>query len=52
MKKKKQLKINKIKLKSPNFKETIYLLSIPGMKQSIEKGLICPIEKCAKKLDW
>jgi prevent-host-death family protein len=32
--------------------ETLYLMSIPDMRQSIIKGLKTPIEKCAKKLDW
>lgn len=33
-------------------KETLYLLSIPGMRISIRKGLKTPIEKCNKKLKW
>jgi antitoxin YefM len=32
--------------------ETVYLLSIPGMRRSIRKGLTTPVEKCAKKLSW
>ncbi len=32
--------------------ETLYLLSIPGMKESITKGRREPIEKCSNKLDW
>lgn len=32
--------------------ETLYLLSIPGMRKSIRKGLKTPIKKCAKKLTW
>lgn len=32
--------------------ETLYLLSIPGMRESIRKGLKTPLEKCAKKLKW
>lgn len=32
--------------------ETLYLLSIPGMRASIREGLATPIEKCAKGLDW
>lgn len=32
--------------------ETIYLLNIPGMRQSIRDGLATPIEKCTKELDW
>ncbi|MEW5947990.1 MAG: type II toxin-antitoxin system Phd/YefM family antitoxin [Thermodesulfobacteriota bacterium] len=32
--------------------ETLYLLSIPGMRESIREGMNTPIEKCAKELDW
>jgi antitoxin YefM len=32
--------------------ETLYLLSIPGMRSSIRKGLKTPVEKCTEKLDW
>lgn len=32
--------------------ETLYLLSIPGMKESIREGMETPIEECAKELDW
>ncbi len=32
--------------------ETLYLLSIPGMRESIRKGLKTPVEKCAKDLRW
>ena len=32
--------------------ETLYLSSIPGMKESIVKGLKTPVEKCAKDLKW
>jgi PHD/YefM family antitoxin component YafN of YafNO toxin-antitoxin module len=32
--------------------ETLYLLSIPGMRESIRRGLKTPIEKCSRKLDW
>lgn len=32
--------------------ETLYLLSIPGMRRSIQKGLRTPIEKCDPKLKW
>jgi antitoxin YefM len=33
-------------------KETRYLLSIPGMKKSIRKGLKTPIKKCFTKVRW
>ena len=32
--------------------ETVYLLSIPGMRQSIRKGLATPVSKCAKEPGW
>lgn len=32
--------------------ETLYLLSIPGMRESIRKGLKTPISKCHKQLKW
>jgi len=32
--------------------ETLYLLSIPGMRESIVEGLKTPISKCAKKIAW
>ncbi len=32
--------------------ETLYLLSIPGMRKSIRKGLATPVKKCGKELDW
>lgn len=32
--------------------ETLYLLSIPGMRESIRTGLETPLKECAKDLDW
>lgn len=32
--------------------ETLYLSSVPGMRESILKGLRTPVEKCAKELEW
>ena len=32
--------------------ETLYLLSIPGMRESIKEGLETPVEECAEDLDW
>jgi antitoxin YefM len=32
--------------------ETLYLSSIPGMKESIVKGMKTPVRKCRKGLDW
>ncbi len=33
-------------------KETLYLLSVPGMRESIRKGIDEPIEKCSEELTW
>lgn len=33
-------------------KETVYLLSIPGMRKSIQQGLKTPVKRCSKKLRW
>ncbi len=32
--------------------ETLYLLSIPGMRESIREGLETPIDECAEELQW
>ncbi|MCX6963260.1 MAG: type II toxin-antitoxin system Phd/YefM family antitoxin [Verrucomicrobia bacterium] len=32
--------------------ESLYLVSIPGMRESIRSGLATPVSECAKKLDW
>jgi len=32
--------------------ETMYLLSVPGMRESIREGLSTPISECHTKLDW
>jgi antitoxin YefM len=32
--------------------ETMYLLNIPGMRESIREELATPIEECTRKLDW
>ncbi len=32
--------------------ETLYLVSIPGMRESIQKGLKTPVTKLSKKLNW
>jgi prevent-host-death family protein len=32
--------------------ETIYLLSIPGMRESVRDGLATPITECATELPW
>lgn len=35
-----------------SIQETLYLLSIPGMRESIKEGLATPIEECAGELEW
>ena len=32
--------------------ETLYLLSIPGMRESIRDGIAAPIEECSGELQW
>ena len=32
--------------------ETLYLASIPGMRESIKKGLKTPVEKCEEDPGW
>ncbi|MCH7731798.1 MAG: type II toxin-antitoxin system Phd/YefM family antitoxin [Candidatus Marinimicrobia bacterium] len=32
--------------------ETLFLTSIPGIRQSIIEGMKTPIEECVEKLDW
>lgn len=32
--------------------ETLYLLSVPGMRESLKEGMTEPPEACAKELDW
>jgi antitoxin YefM len=32
--------------------ETLYITSIPGIRESIIKGMSEPIEKCSDKLNW
>jgi prevent-host-death family protein len=35
-----------------SIQETLYLLSISNMRESIIKGMKTPIEKCSDKLEW
>lgn len=32
--------------------ETVYLLSIPGMRESIREGLATAVEECDSELEW
>lgn len=33
-------------------KETLFLLGIPGMRESIREGMLTPVEECEEELDW
>ena len=35
-----------------SIQETLHLLSIPGMRESIRDGLNTPVEECSDRLDW
>ena len=35
-----------------SIQETLHLLSIPGMRESIIEGMNTPVEECAEELDW
>lgn len=35
-----------------SIEETLHLLSIPGMRESIREGLGTPLEECVEELDW
>jgi len=35
-----------------SIQETLHLLSIPGMRESIREGLNTPVEECSDELDW
>jgi prevent-host-death family protein len=32
--------------------ETLFLVSIPGMRESIREGLATPVEECAEDIQW
>ena len=32
--------------------ETLHLLSIPGMRESIREGLETPLKECDREIDW
>jgi antitoxin YefM len=32
--------------------ETLYLLSIPGMRKSIREGMAASLDECSQELDW
>ena len=35
-----------------SIQETIYLLNIPGMRESIREGLATPLDECTEEIDW
>jgi len=35
-----------------SIQETLHLSTIPGMKESIIKGMNTPVSECAKELPW
>ena len=35
-----------------SIQETLYLLNIPKMRESIRKGLATPIEECSEDIEW
>lgn len=35
-----------------SIQETLFLLSVPGMRESIRAGLAMPVEDCTGELDW
>jgi PHD/YefM family antitoxin component YafN of YafNO toxin-antitoxin module len=32
--------------------ETLFLLSVPGMRESIIEGMETPLDECDKEIDW
>ena len=32
--------------------ETLYLLSVPGMRESLREGMDADLESCSQALDW
>ncbi len=32
--------------------ETLHLLSVPGMRESIVNGMKTPVDECEERLDW
>ncbi len=35
-----------------SIQETLYLLSVPNIREAIKEGMETPIEACAKELNW
>jgi len=32
--------------------ETMFLLSVRGMRETIREGMVTPIDECSEELDW
>jgi antitoxin YefM len=48
-------KVNAVLLSEEDWasiQETLYLLSIPNLRESIKAGLTTPVEACDGELDW
>lgn len=35
-----------------SIEETVYLLSVPGMRESIQMGMQTPLDQCSPELPW
>lgn len=35
-----------------SIQETLYLLSVQGMRESIKEGMAEPVDACSQELDW
>ncbi|RLB90359.1 MAG: type II toxin-antitoxin system prevent-host-death family antitoxin [Deltaproteobacteria bacterium] len=35
-----------------SIQETMFLLNIPGMRESIREGLATPVDDCTEEIDW
>lgn len=35
-----------------SIQETLYLLSVPGMRESIREGIDTPLDQCSEDLPW
>jgi len=35
-----------------SIQETLYLLTVPGMRESIQEGMNTPLEECSDNLEW
>lgn len=35
-----------------SIEETLYLLSVPGMRESIREGMATPVDECSEDVAW